>query len=107
PYLIDIPRHPPRSPPFPYTTLSDLMLHPDDAAELGIEDGARVEIGNHRGEVVLHAKLFDGVRRGVVIAEGIWPNDAHERGEGIKDRKSTRLNSSHVKSSYAVFCLKK
>src|SRR5690606_41068611 len=26
---------------------------------------------------------------------------------GRKDRKSTRLNSSHVKSSYAVFCLKK
>ncbi len=41
------------------------------------------KIGNARGEVVLHAKLFDGVKRGVVIAEGIWPNDAHERGEGI------------------------
>src|SRR5690606_41290935 len=27
--------------------------------------------------------------------------------EGAKDRKSTRLNSSHVKISYAVFCLKK
>src|SRR5690606_41465698 len=27
--------------------------------------------------------------------------------EVMKDRKSTRLNSSHVKSSYAVFCLKK
>src|SRR5690606_40936840 len=27
--------------------------------------------------------------------------------EGIRDRKSTRLNSSHVKISYAVFCLKK
>src|SRR5690606_40222931 len=27
--------------------------------------------------------------------------------DGLKDRKSTRLNSSHVKSSYAVFCLKK
>src|SRR5690606_39807985 len=26
---------------------------------------------------------------------------------GLRDRKSTRLNSSHVKSSYAVFCLKK
>src|SRR5690606_42135038 len=26
---------------------------------------------------------------------------------GLKDRKSTRLNSSHVKISYAVFCLKK
>src|SRR5690606_42154284 len=28
-------------------------------------------------------------------------------GRGFLDRKSTRLNSSHVKSSYAVFCLKK
>src|SRR5690606_39405671 len=31
---------------------------------------------------------------------------AHQSGGG-EDRKSTRLNSSHVKSSYAVFCLKK
>ena len=61
----------------------ELMLHPDDAAPLGIADGDAVELGNERGEVVLHARLFDGVRRGVVIAEGIWPNSAHVRGEGI------------------------
>jgi anaerobic selenocysteine-containing dehydrogenase len=61
----------------------ELMIHPDDAAALGLAPGDRVEIGNQRGEVVLHAKLFDGVKRGVVIAEGIWPNSAHERGEGI------------------------
>lgn len=61
----------------------ELMIHPEDAAVAGLNDGDRVEIGNARGEVLLHAKLFDGVRRGVVIAEGIWPNDAHERGEGI------------------------
>jgi anaerobic selenocysteine-containing dehydrogenase len=61
----------------------ELLVHPEDAAALGIAAGDRVEIGNLRGEVVLHAKLFDGVRRGVVIAEGIWPNSAHERGEGI------------------------
>ena len=59
------------------------MIHPNDAAELGIAAGDRVEIGNKRGEVVLHAKLFEGLRRGVIIAEGIWPNAAHERGEGI------------------------
>src|SRR5690606_40277771 len=29
------------------------------------------------------------------------------RRDGVRDRKSTRLNSSHVKISYAVFCLKK
>src|SRR5438270_3631147 len=28
-------------------------------------------------------------------------------GDGVKDRKSTRLNSSHSQISYAVFCLKK
>jgi anaerobic selenocysteine-containing dehydrogenase len=60
-----------------------LLIHPDDASALGLGEGARVEVGNPRGEVVLHAKLFDGVRRGVVIAEGVWPNSAHERGEGI------------------------
>src|SRR5690606_40204158 len=31
----------------------------------------------------------------------------HDRAVGCEDRKSTRLNSSHVKISYAVFCLKK
>ena len=61
----------------------ELLLHPDDAGRLGIADGDRVEVGNRRGEVVLHARLFEGLQRGVVIAEGIWPNDAHERGEGI------------------------
>ncbi|MEQ1953235.1 molybdopterin oxidoreductase family protein [Mesorhizobium sp. CN2-181] len=60
-----------------------LLIHPEDAETLGLGEGARVEVGNRRGEVVLHAKLFDGVRRGVVIAEGVWPNSAHERGEGI------------------------
>lgn len=60
-----------------------LIVHPDDAAALGVEEGARVEIGNHRGELVLHARLLATARRGVVIAEGIWPNGAHERGEGI------------------------
>src|SRR5699024_2035641 len=31
----------------------------------------------------------------------------HQALEGARDRKSTRLNSSHVSISYAVFCLKK
>ncbi len=61
----------------------ELLIHPDDAEVLSIAAGDRVEVGNSRGEVVLHAKLFDGIQRGVVIAEGIWPNSAHERGEGI------------------------
>ncbi len=60
-----------------------LMMHPDDAAHHGIADGAYVVIGNLRGEERLHVKLFDGVRRGIVIAESIWPNSAYEDGCGI------------------------
>ncbi|MGU3574869.1 molybdopterin-dependent oxidoreductase [Brucellaceae bacterium C25G] len=60
-----------------------LLIHPDDAAKLGIENGERVEIGNKRGEVVLHATLREGQKRGVVISEGLFPNSAFERGEGI------------------------
>jgi anaerobic selenocysteine-containing dehydrogenase len=60
-----------------------VMIHPDDAAANGIADGDKVVLGNTRGEVRLHAKHFDGVRRGVLIAESIWPNAAYEDGKGI------------------------
>jgi hypothetical protein len=33
--------------------------------------------------VFLRARLFAGVRRGVLIAEGVWPNRAHPYGRGI------------------------
>ena len=61
----------------------ELMIHPDDATALGVSDNQRVEIGNHRAEVVLHARITTDAKRGTVIAEGLWPNSAHERGEGI------------------------
>jgi hypothetical protein len=35
------------------------------------------------GEVRLYARHFDGVRRGVLIAESIWPNSAYPDGKGI------------------------
>ena len=60
-----------------------VMIHPEDASTLGIADGDLVVLGNRRGQVRLHAKLFDGVRRGVLIAESIWPNSAYEDGCGI------------------------
>jgi anaerobic selenocysteine-containing dehydrogenase len=59
------------------------MIHPLDAAAGGIADGDWVRLSNHRGEVFLRARLFEGVRRGVLIAEGIWPNAAHPDGRGI------------------------
>src|SRR5262249_6956492 len=60
-----------------------VMVHPDDAAGLGIRDGDKVVLGNRRGEVRLHATVFAGVRRGVLIAESIWPNECFEDGRGI------------------------
>src|SRR3989442_3580665 len=78
-------RRPPRSTLFPYTTLfrSQPLLRPRDA------DAARAP--ESRGLSRLRFELL--VEHGAVAREA--------------DRKSTRLNSSHVRISYAVFCLKK
>src|SRR5215212_2868819 len=61
----------------------EVMIHPLDAAPQGIATGDWVRLANARGEVYLRARLFEGVRRGVLIAEGIWPNAAHPFGKGI------------------------
>ena len=60
-----------------------VFVHPDDLAALGIADGAKVRLGSARGVVTLHAKAQDGQRRGVLIAESLWPNEAFEDGQGI------------------------
>src|SRR5690606_13397822 len=51
------------------------------------------------------AGLAEHDRRAVVVPRVQFHR--HGAGVGAPDRKSTRLNSSHVKISYAVFCLKK
>jgi anaerobic selenocysteine-containing dehydrogenase len=61
----------------------EVMIHPDDAVAVGIADGDAVVVGNTRGKVQLHARIYDGVRRGVLIAESIWPNSAFPDGRGI------------------------
>jgi len=61
----------------------ELFINPKDMTELGLDEGRKIRIGNKRGEVILHARSFDGIQRGVVIAESIWPNDAFEDGRGI------------------------
>jgi len=60
-----------------------VQIHSEDAAGLSILDGDRVRLGNKRGTVVIKARLFDGIGKGVVVAEGLWPNDAFEDGIGI------------------------
>ncbi|WP_441228371.1 molybdopterin-containing oxidoreductase family protein [Tardiphaga sp. 20_F10_N6_6] len=60
-----------------------VMMHPVDAARLGIADGDAVTLGNTRGETTLTARIFEGLRRGVLIAESVHPNKAHIGGHGI------------------------
>src|SRR2546422_1465691 len=81
-------RRPPRSTLFPYTTLFRSRL--DQPA------GNRGDGGGEPGRRAVHR---DAERRRRDLPEAL-PN-AH------RDRKSTRLNSSHGYISYAVFCLKK
>ena len=60
-----------------------VMIHPEDAQAHGVSDGDEVQLHNLRGETTLKARVFDGVARGVLIAESIWPNTAYKDGKGI------------------------
>lgn len=60
-----------------------VMMHPADAETLAIADGDMVTLGNPRGETTLVVKLFDGLQRGVLVAESIHPNRSHAGGRGI------------------------
>src|SRR3712207_7305997 len=88
-------RRPPRSTLFPYTTLfrSRVVGVSDDACQLGFQDAVQ---DRHDAVFVqfLHLVSPGTPRRSMVRAPR-------------RDRKSTRLNSSHANISYAVFCLKK
>src|SRR5207249_8997398 len=78
-----------------------------DEAQIGKVDGDVVEL---QRVAVLGAGAGKNARAGVdhhgQAALFATPIDLAQRGEPV-DRKSTRLNSSHVSISYAVFCLKK
>src|SRR5690606_39526896 len=93
-------RRPPRSTLFPYTTLFR----------------SKGKAGEDR-KLVRGIMTFDvegriglGIAKPLGIGQAVLEADAfcfHAGQDVVADRKSTRLNSSHVKISYAVFCLKK
>src|SRR3712207_6858169 len=87
-------RRPPRSTLFPYTTL--------------FRSGAAVAAGRagRSGALGSAAARAGGRGRGAGAAAGEEGLRLRRR-TGGRDRKSTRLNSSHANISYAVFCLKK
>src|SRR5207249_12335313 len=92
------PRPPPRPTLFPYTTLFRSRL---------VSQGAlRGRAGGNVGPLnLLHGPLDLGTQEMKHLLEGDL--FAFVLLQGRADRKSTRLNSSHVSISYAVFCLKK
>src|SRR3712207_7834528 len=89
-------RRPPRSTLFPYTTLF--------RSEVRGPGPARADGGGHPSAGQVSTLQRDGVR-----ALRALPSRRADPGHavGVRDRKSTRLNSSHANISYAVFCLKK
>ncbi len=60
-----------------------VMIHPEDAKDLGVDDGDRVRIGNRRGNLVVRTECFEGLQRGVTVIEGLWPNESFEEGKGV------------------------
>src|SRR5256885_4029485 len=103
-------RRPPRSTLFPYTTLFRSLLEHG-----GLQLAVAVDQREAAGRLARQHGLHDGQDGRDAAAAG----DAHmvARGPGLDgheeaalgrhDRKSIRLNSSHLVISYAVFCLKK
>src|SRR3989454_2106407 len=97
-------RRPPRSTLFPYTTLFRSDVLSARVLRIGIGAGQRPRGPHHRA------------RDSQASASSLSPSPAWTRATpyGVtyrsflrRDRKSTRLNSSHLVISYAVFCLKK
>src|SRR3712207_7155024 len=93
-------RRPPRSTLFPYTTLFRSLADADDLARQDRREQPDVGLGEAL------AGEGDGPERVALdlgdLAVAVEDSEGHAR-----DRKSTRLNSSHANISYAVFCLKK
>src|SRR5439155_14336063 len=100
-------RLPPPSPLFPYTTLfrsrgraaADENRGHRGAARYGDPRRGRSVPGTARGELVPDGERDAAVRERHLVPAALLRPDR-------RDRKSTRLNSSHVAISYAVFCLK-
>src|SRR5690606_42087980 len=98
PFFYLIIRQPPRSTLFPYTTLFRSQVKSE-------ADKAYNVIENIKSELMSLQEYTLPVY-GTEVAEEETNYNSLQNTD-VLDRKSTRLNSSHVKISYAVFCLKK
>src|SRR5690606_40811594 len=104
--FVHLPR-PPSPTLFPYTTLFRSSSRSSRSSSSATTKGSCVDPSRHHGP----ARLWQGhagssARRGLRRPRDLDRRHLPRQHQG-RDRKSTRLNSSHVKISYAVFCLKK
>ena len=60
-----------------------IKIHSKDMEKLNIKNNEIIEIGNNRAKLKIHTEAFDGILPGVVIVEGIWPNECFIEGLGI------------------------
>src|SRR2546422_1092222 len=97
-------RRPPRSTLFPYTTLFRSEEGPRGRLTPGRCPGAHQRrVAQPQGEYM--APKFQGVD--FYDVDSMLAEEERAVRDTVRDRKSTRLNSSHGYISYAVFCLKK
>src|SRR5690349_22534251 len=94
-------RRPPRSTLFPYTTLFRSGKIADAINQE--EKHSRIEAVEQVKKAAIEQLLTEFPDNSKDISSLVGDTEYH----ALRDRKSTRLNSSHVEISYAVFCLKK
>src|SRR3712207_7845353 len=97
-------RRPPRSTLFPYTTLFRSGQPPPDR---GGQRSRRADVVRGGPQSGRREADQGGAGREAEEGQEVAMHFDIVNGENQKDRKSTRLNSSHANISYAVFCLKK
>src|SRR5690606_39291536 len=98
---------PPVSPLFPYTTLFRSPSS-DSHSTYSFTLRSLFVTSHENGQVALCGQVRQFVPRTVPFFPYTRRSPMADTSTGsASDRKSTRLNSSHVKISYAVFCLKK
>src|SRR2546426_8927359 len=96
-------RRPPRSTLFPYTTLFRSNLAPADLRK----EGASFDLPIALGILAATGAVKKGAIGPFAVVGELALDGQIQAVRGSLDRKSTRLNSSHLVISYAVFCLKK
>ena len=71
-----------------------VVVHPRDAEERSLADGARARVFNDRGSFVCAARVSDDARPGVVVAPMGWWSDDYEGGVGAQATTSQRLTDA-------------